>query len=68
MEWLQQLGNQSAEMTQRDLVFPPHRVVGLEQENLSRYGKLAASNRLQNLGARHPSEVEVHIMLMSSEK
>lgn len=43
MELLQQLGNQSAEMTQKDLIFPLHGAVGMEEDDLSRPTKLADS-------------------------
>lgn len=69
MERLQQLGNQSAEMTQEVLIFPPCGAVDVErEEDLSRHGKLATSSRLQNLGTQYPSEAEVCIILRLSEK
>lgn len=69
MERLQQLGKQSAEMTQEVLIFPPCGAIDVEgEEDLSRHGKLAASSRLQNLGTLFPSEAEVCIILRLSEK
>lgn len=55
-------------MLQKDPQFRSHGAFGVEYDDLSRHWKLAAPNTLPNLGTLHPSDVEVHITLMPSEK